>query len=119
MLESRIPDRCIICRQYWSDLKYLSFDLNCLSGILFFPEVRSFCKPGPVSAVPVPVEEAEGYGGRGGKEDVVHPDSPALVQHLPAPVVVDSEPQLDNVQGYVLVEAVQNNLTERRLVDRT
>ncbi len=57
-----------------------------------------------------PVEEAEGDGRGGGEEDVIHADGPSLVQHLPAPVVVDGKPKLDNVEGYILVEAIQDNL---------
>ena len=60
-----------------------------------------------------PVEEAEGDGRGGGEEDVVHADGPPLVEHLPAPVVVDGEPKLDDVEGYILVEAVEDNLKYR------
>ena len=43
---------------------------------------------------------------------------PPLKQHLPGPVVVEGEPQLDDVEADVLVEAVEDHLGDAGVVPR-
>jgi len=63
-----------------------------------------------------PVKQAQGHRGGGGEESVVHPYSPPLVNNLLIPVVVDGQPELDDVEHDVLVEAVEDDLADPAIV---
>merc|ERR1719481_1470089 len=66
-----------------------------------------------------PVKQAKGHRRSGGEKHIIHPDRPAFVDDLPAPVVVNSEPKLDDVESDVLVEGVEDNLADPAVIPRT
>ena len=60
----------------------------------------------------IPIKQAQSDRRSRGEEYVVHADGPPLVEHLAAPVVVYRKPQFNDVQRYVLVETVQDDLNK-------
>ena len=63
-----------------------------------------------------PVEESEGERRGRREEDVVETDGPPLEEDLAGPGRIQGEPELDDVEGDVLVEGVEDEATHAVVV---
>lgn len=62
------------------------------------------------------LEETHGKWGHGREEDIVQANGPALEEDLARPTGIDGEPELNDIQAHVLVEAVQDQLGDPGII---